>query len=270
MYMKGFLIDVPSLFGTTSEKESKEHRQKVLETKRKILSRFSQKQLEDIKSRHLLIGPFGILNPTKHDLVEYLASNLSLDTIIDEAERYMIEYRDLIDELEKFEPREDLRLENVIKNKELANEINVSKILEILEDFKPDPVENERELKDQLYYFLNGALRKKGVKVRRENSIRNGRIDILIERENDRPIGIELKIARSRNKLDELIGQVRRYKKANPSVEIIAVILDIGYNIGLDEYIEMLEEEGVKVKILKGYLRRIQRKTRKKTIIIIK
>ena len=67
-------------------------------------------------------------------------------------------------------------------------------------------------------------------------------------------VGIEIKIAENRSKLQRLVGQVLDYVEHFD--EVIAVILDIGTNVDLERYIQKLRNHGAEVVVLHGDLRR--------------
>ena len=67
-------------------------------------------------------------------------------------------------------------------------------------------------------------------------------------------VGIEIKIAENRSKLQRLVGQVLDYVEHFD--EVIAVILDIGANVNMERYIQKLKNLGAEVVVLHGDLRR--------------
>ena len=242
-----------------------ERRQKEYEIRMKLLSRFSEKQLEQLRQRyrHRFFIDFMFLNafgpPPKEEILRIFANNLTLNEIINEAKRHGIEYEDLLEELDSERPQ-----------KSGSRSAVTDLILRKLDHFKlTKAVSSEKELRDQLYQFLSGVFSERtDVRISIERNISGGRGDIVLRQDNKKPIIIELRIARSKDALQNLIGRAKEYKVRNPSAEIIVVILDVGYNVELDLYTKLLKEEGVKVKVLPGHLRR--KKTGKgKTITII-
>jgi len=205
----------------------------------------------------MFLNAFG--PPPKEEILRIFANNLTLNEIINEAKRHGIEYEDLLEELDSERPQKSGSRSEV-----------TDLILRKLDHFKlTKAVSSEKELRDQLYQFLSGVFSERtDVRISIERNISGGRGDIVLRQDNKKPIIIELRIARSKDALQNLIGRAKEYKVRNPSAEIIVVILDVGYNVELDLYTKLLKEEGVKVKVLPGHLRR--KKTGKgKTITII-
>lgn len=75
-------------------------RAKKDELKRKLLERFTVKQLESIAKRYgvALEGA-----RTKAEKIERIASQLGFDEVVGLAKRYKVKYKDLLKELEEFE-----------------------------------------------------------------------------------------------------------------------------------------------------------------------
>ncbi|NJE31169.1 hypothetical protein E3E38_08950 [Thermococcus sp. 18S1] len=91
--------------------------------------------------------------------------------------------------------------------------------MDLLEDFQPETVRDEEDLEKQLYQFLRARL---GSSVKRQYPVGDQKIDIAI----GDSVGIEIKIAESRSRLQRLVGQVLDYVEYFD--EVIAVILDVG------------------------------------------
>ncbi|WP_197704275.1 hypothetical protein [Thermococcus henrietii] len=248
-------------------------RKKIGEAKREILSRFKVEQLRRIASAKRI--PLYESDPftgerralrTKVEIVDKLARNLSFEDVVNLAKRYKIKYSDVVQELEEFrrelfeeapgERSEEAILEDVFEAenfKEVERELDV---LDLLQDFQPEAVRDEEDFEKQLYQFLRARL---GSRVRRQVSVGNQKIDIAIGSE----VGIELKIAESRSKLQRLVGQVLDYVEYFD--EVIAVILDVGANVDIDNYIRKLHQLGAKVVVLEG---NVKRRGRSQEIII--
>ncbi|WP_167712253.1 hypothetical protein, partial [Thermococcus sp. GR4] len=129
-------------------------------------------------------------------------------------------------------------------------------IVDILFDFEPETVRDEEDLEKQLYQYLKARL---GRRVVRQYPVGDQKIDIAI----DGRVGIEIKIAESRSKLQRLVGQVLDYVEYFD--EVIAVILDVGANVNIDSYIKKLRQLGAEVVVLEGD---IKKKGRSREIII--
>lgn len=203
----------------------------------------------------------------KDELASYLAENLGLEDVKNWAWRYKTTSRDEINafrekeralwnEFEEFKAKKlkelDASGDDASENSsyDFYNEEDVPgepDILDILEDFKPETVRDEEDLEKQLYQFLRARL---GSSVRRQYQVGDQKIDIVV----GDSVGIEIKIADSRSKLQRLVGQVLDYREYFD--EVIAVILDVGANVDLERYIQKLKELGVEVVVLRGDLRR--------------
>ena len=242
-------------------------RKKVGEAKREILSRFTVKQLERIaNSKRISLyreDPFTGRRErlrSKGAIVDRLASRLSFQEVVDLARRYKVRYSDVVQELEKFRQELFEEKQRKRKEKEILEDIYEAEkfervereldVFDLLQDFRPETVRDEEDFEKQLYQFLRARL---GSKVRRQVPVGDQKIDIAIGNE----VGIELKIAESRGKLQRLVGQVMDY--VDYFDEVIAVVLDVGANVGLENYIGKLQKLGARVLILEGNLRRKKR-----------
>lgn len=249
-------------------------RKKVGEAKREILTRFTVRQLERIaNSKRISLyqeDPFSGERErlrSKGAIVDRLASCLSFQEVVDLARKYKVRYVDVVQELERFRQQLFEEKQRKKSEQEILKEIyevdekleSTEKkidIFDLLQDFRPETVRNEEDLEKQLYQFLRARL---GNKVRRQAPVGDQKIDIAIDNE----VGIELKIAESRSKLQQLVGQVVDYMSYFD--EVIAVILDVGANVDIDDYIKKLRRLGAEVVILEGG---IKRRGRSREIII--
>ena len=231
-------------------------RKRVGEAKREILTRFSVRQLKRIAAskgislvyEDPITGERQRLT-TKAEIVGKLARNLGFEEVVDLARRYKVRYSDIVQELEKF--RQELFEEETRKRSEkealesiyeadeydVALEDKTSGIIELIKEFEPvGTVNREDDLKFQLAQWLSARFGKNAVKL--EYPFEHGKIDILV---ND-SIAIELKIASSKQKLKNLVGEVNTDKMYFSSV--IAVIFDVGKDIGLDFFVNQIKALG--------------------------
>ena len=280
-----------------------EYKKREFEAKKEILAQLKMKQLESICAAKS-IPTYRVVTVNgekkrykirnKEELVDVMASHLDLEEVKDIGRRYKLRYRNIIESLEKWADSAFAKLEEFKKRKQeelnrykieiLGEEtgeietISVEDTLEeegfeegehefeevereidifdILSDFRPETVRDEEDFEKQLYQFLRARL---GSKVRRQVSVGDQKIDIAIGNE----VGIELKIAESRGKLQRLVGQVMDY--VDYFDEVIAVVLDVGANVDLENYMRKLQKLGARVLILEGSIRR---KGRKMEIVI--
>ncbi len=109
------------------------------------------------------------------------------------------------------------------------------RLLRDLESFRPEPVRDEEDLEKQLYQYL----RAKGYRVRRQPRLPHGlRADLQVGE-----CILELKVARSRDQLQRLVGQLRDYRRFRDCV--IALVVD---EKGLTrEYGSLIEETGARL-----------------------
>lgn len=225
----------------------------------------------------------------KDELANYLAENLDLEEVKNWAWRYKTASKDEIKafreiekalwkEFEEFKADKMKELEaiesesmsenlgdygaesdgllEISEDSEETESFSEPDILDLLEDFQPETVRDEEDLEKQLYQFLRARL---GSSVKRQYPVGDQKIDIAIEDS----VGIEIKIAESRSKLQRLVGQVLDYVEYFD--EVIAVILDVGANVDIDSYIKKLRQLGAEVVVLEGD---IKRKGRSREIII--
>ncbi|ASJ13380.1 hypothetical protein A3L14_11030 [Thermococcus thioreducens] len=234
----------------------------------------------------------------KDELIDVVASHLTVEEVAEVAKRYKVKSRHVVQHFTKWleEANEALKAFKEQKQKELeeykaqlfgeeSHEIASIElesetveslggeelggysleednhqpeldVVDILFDFEPETVRDEEDLEKQLYQYLRARL---GRRVVRQYPVGDQKIDIAI----DGNVGIELKIAESRSKLQRLVGQVLDYVEYFD--EVIAVILDVGANVDIDKYIKKLRRLGAKVIVLEGD---IKRKGPSKEIII--
>lgn len=252
-------------------------RKKVGEAKREVLSRFTVKQLERIaNSKRISLyreDPFTGERErlrSKGAIVDRLASNLSFQQVVDLARRYKVRYSDVVQELEKF--RQELFKEKQRKRKEKEilediydadqsvreSESESSKLLKIISEFEPIGIpKSEEDLKSQLAQWLSGQLGKGAVKV--EYPFEHGKVDILVYDD----VVVEVKVARSRQSLKNLLGEVYTDKMYFSSV--IAVVFDIGKDVGLSFFEKQIKSLGAKAVIIPA---QIKKSGRRQEIII--
>jgi len=268
-----------------------QYNQKLDEAKMELLLRF---KMEDLKKICTIKGISTYIDESdffeerrrqarsKSELAELVIDELSFDEIVRYAKRYKVKYKDVVEELEEFKRElysEDLKSKKIreeiqklesgevlveettskkrrrsqTKKKSVVEEID---IFDLLTDFRPETVRDEEDFEKQLYQFLKARL---GSKVKRQVPVGNQKIDIAI---GDK-VGIELKIAENRSKLQRLVGQVMDY--VDHFDEIIAIVLDVGANVDLENYMRKLQRLGARVLILEGSIRR---KGRRREIVI--
>lgn len=247
-------------------------RKKVGEAKREILSRFTVKQLERIaNSKRISLysqDPFTGRRErlrSKGAIVDKLASNLSFREVVDLARRYKVRYSDVVQELEKFRQelfeekqrkrKEKEILEDIYEADEFEDEFKSesSEILELISKFEPfgNP-KNEDDLRNQLAQWLSGRLGKGSVRL--EYPFEHGKIDILVYDD----IAVEVKLARSKQSLKNLLGEVYTDKMYFSTV--IAVVFDIGKDVGLDFFEKQIRALGAKAVIIPTQIRRSGRR----------
>ena len=235
----------------------------------------------------------------KDELIDVVASHLTLEEVAEVAKRYKVKSRHVVQHFTKWleEANEALKAFTEQKQRELdeykaqlfgeesaevasivlesetveslggeeeLEEYSLEEsdyqfepdVVDILFDFEPETVRDEEDLEKQLYQYLKARL---GRRVVRQYPVGDQKIDIAI----DGRIGIEIKIAENRSKLQRLVGQVLDYVEYFD--EVIAVILDVGANVDIDSYIKKLRKLGAEVVVLEGD---IKRKGRSREIII--
>ncbi|MFA4663348.1 hypothetical protein [Pyrococcus kukulkanii] len=222
----------------------------------------------------------------KDELIDVVAEHLSLEEVVEVAKRYKVKSRHVVQQFYKWleEANEVLKAFKEQKQRELEEykaelfgveassvksidleeetvsslseeeplgmvEVQTSEpdVIDILFDFEPETVRDEEDLEKQLYQYLRARL---GSHVVRQYPVGDQKIDIAI----DGRIGIEVKIAENRSKLQRLVGQVLDYVEYFD--EVIAVILDVGAGVDIDSYIKKLRQLGAEVVVLEGSIRR--------------
>ncbi len=220
------------------------------ELKKVLLGRFTVRQLNEIALERGI--SFRGTDPitgekwsavTKTAKIGVLASKLSFGEVIELARRYHVPYKDVVKELERYRAELESKL---MKDK---TENKIVEIVNVLQEFKPEPVRDEEELEKQLYQYLRARLPE--VPIQRQVYVGSYRVDLQIG-----PCGIELKIPRNKSHLQRLIGQVKDYSEQLDC--IITLILDTGQVSGLINYIKALEEIGVFPIVIRGVLKQRQ------------
>ena len=243
-----------------------EYQKRVKEAKREILSRFTVKQLERIAStkgislyeEDILTGERTRLR-TKGEIVGRLASRLSFNEVVDLARRYKVRYSDVVQELEAYkqelfgekkERKSDSRIVEEISRFEDESVSSEGEIVlrELLEFVPPRPAKDEKELQGQVAAWLAAKFGVDAVTL--EYPFEHGAVDIVVWDS----VAIELKVASSKQKLKNLIGEVQTDKMYFGSV--IAVIFDIGKDVGLDFYINQLKALGAKVVVVPATIKK--------------
>lgn len=126
----------------------------------------------------------------------------------------------------------------------------LDEILAFIQEFKPEPFVDEKELQGQLKIYLEGNYPKK---VEREVYIGSaGKIDFVI----DRKYGIEVKPIWDRKTLADLISQIILYKEVLPEVGIVLCKINkpVPDSI-IQEFINRYINYGVKTICIFGYIR---------------
>lgn len=134
------------------------------------------------------------------------------------------------------------------ESKEPIKSQKVDSIKAKIEEFEPLSIENEKDLEKQLYQWLRGDF-----DVDDQYSTQKGSIDLVV----DGKIGIEIKIAETRNILRTLSGQIEDYK--NYFKDIIVVLYDMGKLPDIKDYTDKYKEKGARVVVLKGPLKKKKR-----------
>lgn len=301
-------LDIKREIAKAERKFREEVARKEFEVKREILSQLKMRQLEAVcAAKGIPTYRTKIVNGeerrykirNKDELIDVVASHLTLEEVAEVAKRYKVKSRHVIQHFQKwleeanealgaFKEQKQRELDEYkvqlfgegardVKTIELEEETLSSlggdesyevytleagdyqpepDIVDILFDFEPETVRDEEDLEKQLYQYLKARL---GSRVTRQYPAGDQKIDIAV----DGRVGIEIKIAESRSKLQRLVGQVLDYVEYFD--EVIAVILDVGANVDIDSYVKKLRGLGAEVVILEGD---IKRKGRSREIII--
>jgi hypothetical protein len=255
-------------------------RQNIRRTKKRILDRF---EMNDLKS---ICRDYGIGEPSPYwvdpltgeksritirrdHYIDLVINKLSLEQIKNFCDKRRIKIWDILEEVPKPTPsiteiaKEPTTTESEIVKQATQMDIksDLDFILESIKGFEPEPVRDEEDFEKQLFQFLK---LKYPNQVERQVETREGKIDIVI----NGLYALELKIADSRGKLRDLIGQLYSYKKVYDNVSV--VLLDIGkmsYH-EIKNYVDDYRRLGVKTVILRGKF--VPPKGKKEREIIIK
>lgn len=233
--------------------------QAITDAKLEVLYRLPMYDLRFVAMREQLRPGDGRL---KSSVVWCLTRNLSLDKIIQYARYFRIYYEDIINKLDKALAYYNNQIEQVKKYYKLkiqkqqaqTNQNNqfiihpciyqFYRLINIINNFKPIQVYDEKDLEYQLYYYLRTFYNDQ---VQNQLDIGNGIIDLAVKVYNCW-YGIELKLARSNNDLDRLLGQIKRYKEKIHFV--IPVVYYDGEAIHLDMYKQLFQKEGFPLIVL--------------------
>lgn len=273
--------------------ENEKFTQKEFEVKQKILSRFSMEQLYEIRRRYpfrFVTGPeilHPLKKPTKYDWVKYYANGLSLKEIIDEAERCGIEYKDLIEELEKFKIElygENLKDKQVLKKIEEL-EKGFSSLGKVGMKTTHTSKEKEDRVLTELMKFLENELKlaTSHITISNHHEVKKflkiglikkyGKENVVAEKkrkDGKRPdlvifgkYGIEIKLGDYKSEIERLPTQIELYR-ASGLKEVIGVIIEpeSGDTSHISEVVKILKKRGMKYIIVKGKIKRTQRRVR--------
>ncbi len=246
------------------------YRRKVKELKVELLMRFKYEHLKKISvikgiSDVKLVGdPISgykkVKITNKKDLVEKMVK-ISWSELIEFAKRYRVKYKDLEEELERFK-REIEEKHGIVDEEEDDSEQHSHGSMEeeeidiknLLRDFEPEPIINEEDLEKQLYQFLVAKLGRD--RVRRQVSFVRGKIDLVL----DDDIGIEIKIAKTRDDMKKLLGQI--VDSMEYFSKTYAIILDLGRDVDLKYYKNKIFSLGAEVLVFRGVIKRIRGRSR--------
>lgn len=263
-----------------------EWRRRVIIAKREILMRFTVDQLKQIaEAREISLYNYdpitGRREPlkTKGAIVRRIASNLTFSEVVNLAKRYKVKYSDIVQELEEYRKklfgstqskeeqskgiRDKRSEEEIIKDisgEESEELTKVEEVLKAIEEFTiPRPVKNENELQGRLFSWLAAKFGPDAVK--EGYSFEHGEADIVVWDS----IAIELKIARGKKELKNLLGEIQTDKNYFSSV--ITVVFDTSKNVGLDFFEKQIKALGAKAVIIPIQLRRKGKKWKEEIII---
>lgn len=215
-----------------------------------------------------LTGEKSRITITRDHYVDWIIDRLSLEQIKNFCDKRKIKIWDILEEkVSKPTPsitevaKEPTTTESEIVEQAAQMDIksDLDSILDSIKGFEPEPVRDEEDFEKQLFQFLK---LKYPNQVERQVETREGKIDIVI----NGIYALELKIADSRGKLRDLIGQLYSYKKVYDNVSV--VLLDIGkmsYH-EIKKYADDYRGLGVKTVILSGKF--VPRGRREREIII--
>ena len=270
--------------GKTIAEEVKTRRE-ITRTKRRILDRLEIKDLKGICKDYgigepspydedFLTGEKERKTVTREDYIDWIMERLNLDQIKNFCDKRRIKIWDIVGEKV---PEPTTKVVKKVTKPTIVEEQGVEKLTQVTQmevkkgefdlilesikkEFEPEDVRDENDFEKQLTQFFKI---KYPNRARRQIDTRKGKIDIVI----DNRYAIELKIADSKGKLRDLVGQVYSYKKIYNDVAV--VLLDVGRmsHSEIKEYINDYAGLGVKTVVLKGILKTKGRRGRQ---IIIK
>lgn len=251
--------------------------QEIIRTKRQILSRYEMNDLRKICKDYGIGEPLSyeedILTGDKHKrivtrehFVNRVINKLTLDQIKTFSDKNKIkiwdilkEEKPMITEISKVEKVKDIQEEpeQKVTTIEVKRQSEFDAILEDIEkNFQiVDNVHDESDFKKQLAQFL---INRYNNRLSIESPNPKGRTDILI---NNKYL-LELKIAKQKEQLRNLIGQINDYKKVYTNLAVI--LLDVGEMTSLEikERLEDYELHGAKTVVVGGKLHRKKGRTR--------
>lgn len=249
-------------------------KQEISRIKRQILERFEMSELKKIcrdygigepspYTTDIISGKKSKITLTRNDYIKRIINKLTLDQIKNFSEKNRIKIYDILKEEKKLSKANLIdrkEPEKKVTTIEIKRQSELDSILDaIANEFEPEDVRDENDFEKQLTQFLKY---KYPERIQRQVPTRKGKIDIVI----DNKYAIELKIADSKGKLRDLVGQALSYKKVYDDVAVI--LLDVGkmMHSEIREYTDDYEEHKIKCRVIEGVLRK--RKTKSKQINI--
>ena len=262
--------------GTETISEEIKKRQELSQTKKRILGRFEMNDLKKISKDYGVGEPSSYEEDlygeksrrvvTREHYIDRIMDILTLDQIKNFADKNRIKIQDLLKEEKSsvnIEYKEEKNFDTAqqepkVTTIEVKRQGEFDTILEYIEEqFEPEDVRDENDFEKQLTIFLKS---KYPDRIKRQVETSKGKIDIVI----DNKYAIELKIADSKGKLRDLVGQALWYKKEFDNVAIILLDVSKLPRSQIKEYIDEYEKQGVKTKVLDGILKK--RKSKGKQI----
>lgn len=219
------------------QEEEEEKQRKEEETKRKEAEK---KHKEELKRKKLEEQAIKIELKIKYaDAIKNL-SEKEKDIFLNQKFKETQEQKNK--EKEKLRDKEERRIHT---------DSGINELISFLEDYEPPIFRDEKEFERSIYSYLKGRAIDMDIQFQQRLDS-GGRIDIVINKE----IGVELKIAESRNHLRDLIGQIEEY--AEIFDKLLVIILDVGYvdDNTIEHYKNKFEEKKAEVFVMKGELKR--------------
>lgn len=237
---------------------------------KKICEQYGSRK-PNLYTENIITGEKESLGNPREIYLNFVVKHIQLDSLIDYARKKRIPVNEIIKEKEMIDKEFSKGVMNKGEERNFESQMSeeedlvddFEKVLDVINEFDPENVRDEKDLENQLKQWLRAILKNSDIKTQYKTE--RGDIDIVI----DGRFGIELKLVENKKTLENLYGQIHKYIKILGKNNLVVVLL-LDDRISLRELREFEEDYknlGARICVLeKGKIKRKKRKVKKATI----